>query len=301
MKINLPPQRNARRGFSMLELITMIGMLSTLTVVAFPHFNWMIPRAHASKCMNNMRSLASAVISTAMSDDDGNYPAAGSFKWTDFSSGKVLYSERKGWISWGEAPGSTSKAGGAAIPFSSENEGLLHYAIAHGAIWKKMNGDRSCYQCPAHTQAFKEKTGREPGWSYVMNQEFGYDSNNGSGPLPGWSGRSLSSDGVGNSSPDRRLLFAEIQGVDVEELGLKAKHDATGTEGDGVLQYSKNEVIGFNHNDGWDWVGHVAFADGHVQTIKYPRSGQSLTDITKSFCQGHEVRFSDKRHEDLSK
>ena len=291
----------SRRGFTLLELIVVIGIIGVLMTVAISQFGGATESAKRTKCQANLSNLAKAVIATAQRDEDGNFPAAGSFKWTDFTSGKTLYSERKGWISWNKAPGNTSKGGGATIPFTSGDEEMIRYAITNGAIWKAMNGARSCYQCQAHVAAFHKKTGRDPGWSYVMNQDFGYDSNYGSGPLPGWSGRNLNSDKGGATSADRRLLFAEIQGVDVEAHGLKAKHDAGGTDGDGVLQYSRNEVIGFNHKDGKDWVGHVAFADGHVQAIKYPRSGQSLTEVTKYFCQGHEVKFDGKRYEDLSK
>ena len=109
---------------------------------------------------------------------------------------------------------------------------------------------------------------------------------------------------VANAS--RILMFAELQGVDIDENGydpIKAKGylNAGAPLADGVLDY-KTESMGFNHKTSKRGVsGHAAFADGHVERFFYPRSGSglSLQKLTEALCKGHEVSFDGKGYTDL--
>jgi len=286
-----------KKGFTLVELLVVIGIIGLLAAVTISQFGGATETAKLTQCKANLRNLAIAVQNTAQSNDDGAYPAAGSHKYAHFENGKVRYPERHGWVSWGKAPDANSKGGGAQITFSVSDDEQRRWAITNGAIWTAVGGAVSSYQCPVHAKSFYKANKRNPAWSYVMNQAFGYDSKYGSGPLPSWSGRTFE----GTTNGERLLLFAEIQGVDDEETGLRANTEGSGTEGDGVLQYSKNEVIGFNHMTSRGISGHVAFADGHVETLAYPHGGLSLTELTKALCEGHELRFDGKKYEDMSR
>lgn len=285
-----------RRGFTLLELLVVIGIIGLLAAVTISQFGGVTESAKATQCQTNLRNLAVAVQNIAARDEHGSFPGAGSFKYLKTANRKLEYPEWKGWISWGHAPDQTSKGGGSVVPFSSSDDELLRYAVTNGAIWSAMGGARSSYVCPVHAALCSKRNARQPGWSYVMNQAFGFDSNYGSGPVMNMGTKSLSD--IVNG--DRLLLFAEIQGRDDADRGLVANTDGSGTGGDSVLQYFQNEVIGFNHETSRGLAGHVAFADGHVETLRYPTGGLSLTELTKALCEGHELRFNGKGFEDLS-
>ena len=103
-------------------------------------------------------------------------------------------------------------------------------------------------------------------------------------------------------------MFAELQGADVREPGCDPINassylKASGRQGDAVLRYDAGESIGFNHKTGKRGCsGHVAFADGHVERLAYPRSGSglSLKDLTEKLCRGHEITYDGKGYADLT-
>lgn len=301
MKFNSTPvsvssTTSARRGFTLLELLVVIGIIGILIATSLSLFSGATDNAKATKCQTNMVRLAKAALSAAQKDTvNGVIPHAGSYKYADFSSGKLRYPECRGWISWSKAPGAESKGGGNLIGFSEGSDEVRRYAITNGAIWKAIDGSLDSYQCPVHAEACYKKNKRNPGWSYVMNQAFGYDEKNGGGPLPGWKGKSL--EGLQNG--EKTLLFAEIQGLNSTEYGLTARTEGNGTYGDGVLQYN-NEVIGFNHKRNRGLVGHVVFADAHCESLRYPKGGLSLQKLTEALCKGHDLKFDGKKYEDLT-
>ena len=164
-----------------------------------------------------------------------------------------------------------------------------------GTLWSRLNGSRKLYQCPVHAEACYKRNRRYPGWSYVMNSDFGwaYDGND---ALKAWTGKSHGSFGA----PDRVLMFAEIQGIDDPEYRLVANLNEKGEKGDSVLQHDK-EFIGFNHKQKvGHWAGHVAFVDGHVGKFLVPEKGSiDLKKLTEKLCAGHELQYRSGRYEDL--
>ena len=98
-------------------------------------------------------------------------------------------------------------------------------------------------------------------------------------------------------------MFAELQGADFDAPGytaIKADLKAGVPKGDAILQYDKNENIGFNHKLGKRGItGHVAFTDGHVERLFYPKSSGSVPILTKALCLGHEVSFDGREYVDL--
>jgi len=124
----------------------------------------------------------------------------------------------------------------------------------------------------------------------VMNGKFGFDSD-GKG-VHGFNGQSVKSSTVIGLPPDKVLMFAEVQGLDIDDskhgVSLKALLDGGGTQTDAVLEYTK-EDMGFNHPLGkHKYGGNVAFADGHVETIVMPTK-MKARDLTRYLCQGYDV------------
>ncbi len=297
---------SAKSAFTLLELLVVIGIIGVLSAVMLGLLSGSGDSARAAQCMTNLRGLSVAVLNYAMQNEDGVFPAAGSFKWTSYESG-VSYPIRVGWISWDKGVAANSKGSGKVVTFDESDQDTLRYAITNGCIWATGSKSEKSYQCPIHDAACLKANKRHPGWSYVMNESFYWD--NTGKPSRNWRGQShnginpydTTSKGNVGRPPAKVLLFAEIQGLDDTKRGLKANTGGSGNEGDCVLQYysGKQEVIGFNHpQSGGKLSGHVAFADGHVERFLYPASGDAK-QLTQWLCSGREVSFNGSNYQDL--
>ena len=299
----------ARAAFTLIELLVVIGIIGVLSAVMIGMMRGSSDSARAAQCMTNMRGLAVAAINFAMQDTYGHFPAAGSHKWMCATS-PITYPEHKGWISWNYPhPNNRSKAGGSAIAFDEANRETLLYAITNGCLWAMGGKAEQSYVCPEHDAAFLKANKRHPGWSYVMNESFGWASSGLGKPLKYWTGVSLNDMSVYDTglkyskkrSPDRVLMFAEMQGYTDTKHGLTALTSASGDRGDSVLQYKSTvEAIGFNHPQSSGKIaGHVAFADGHVEKLLYPESG-NVEQLTQWLCSGRQVSFNGTMYRDIT-
>ena len=88
-----------KSAFTLIELLVVIGIIGILSAVMLGLLGGTSDAARATQCMSNLRGLAVATLNFAMQDRDGNYPAAGSCKWTSYENG-VSYPARDAWISW---------------------------------------------------------------------------------------------------------------------------------------------------------------------------------------------------------
>ena len=298
---------STKSAFSLVEMLIVLGIIAVLAGVLLSQFGGATDSARATQCATNLRNLVTAAQSYAMQQDDGYYPAAQSFiyKVPDHKKNKLVERKRVGWISGREE---NEIMNITPVPFNSADEEALRYAITNGAagvMWQAMGATRTAYQCPIHAEAFRKKNGRRPGWSYMMNREFGMTDT--SNKNQSWWGLKMTgsySFDNRSRSPDKVLMFAEYQAITINDSGdsvsLDAKLDASGTEADSVLDYKNGEVIGFNHRvDKRHYAAHVAFTDGHVEKLHKPTSGGiSLKDLTKYLCRGHEVTFRNGSYAD---
>lgn len=305
-----------RKGFSLIELMVVIGILAILIAALLPFMGGSRDSAMNVQCQNNMRNIAQAVLSWAQarSDNLGHFPAAGFYKSVDVGvrggRGKIYYYPHSSWISnHGDVNTlnrtTESKALGSVAHFTEADNEERRFAITNGAIWHAVGESYEVYRCPIHAREFEKKYKHQPGWSYVMNQEFGFNRG-GSGVLS-FFGASLGNDilvstaesglrGKGKQTsrnPDKVLLFAEVQGVDVDDNNISLRAvSGSGNATDAVLEYAQEEM-GFNHKIGkHKYGGNVAFADGHVENFQVPVSGRK--DLTRWLCQGCNVRFDSK-------
>ena len=279
-------ESHARRtGFTMVEIIVVMGIIAILVAVMMPMLSSNRDGALAAQCKNNMRNLAQGVLARAQANSYGHFPSAGHYRYIDgvnVSKKKPIYAPHRPWLSNKgnieslNARLSGDTYSGAVVSFADPDEDV-RTAITNGVIWHAVGTAYEVYRCPVHASNFKKAKGRLPGWSYMMNQEFGYDAN-GSG-VRGFVARCFSSN-IGSHSPDKVLLFAEVQGAKVEDkdhgISLKAVVD--------------RDEIGFTHPLGKGrYGGNVAFADGHVDTITMPTDKNYIKDLTRYLCQGYDV------------
>ena len=311
-------KNNAKSAFTMIEMLVVIGIIGILASVLLATFSGATGSARATQCEANIRNLANAAQTYAMREANGYFPAAGSFNYLDANKirkGKLkrddLIGMRFGWVSGTERRG--DKHPGGVISFNETSDDTLRHALTNGAegvIWQAVDSSRKTYQCPIHAEACRKATGRLPGWSYVMNQEFGYNNENSKRAsafygltMSGLSIYDKNKDKSYRRDPSRVLMFAELQGIDIEDkvhgISISADLKSSGEKADGVLNYA-SESIGFNHDlKRGRYAGHVAFADGHVEKIFLPVGGLQPLKLTEALCQGHELRFDGKKYEDL--
>ncbi|MBQ6010858.1 MAG: type II secretion system protein [Kiritimatiellae bacterium] len=299
-----------RMGFTLIEMLVVLGILGILIAALLPMIGGSRDSALKAKCQNNMRNLAQAVHSWAQarSDNLGHLPAAGFYRSVDHTSRKILYYPHRPWIS---NKGSISMLNSSTasvflgdIAHFTDSEMDCRNAVTNGAIWHAVGAAFEVYRCPVHARAFEQKHNRQPGWSYMMNQEFGYNQDGGNSAIA-FFGATLNANitvattstgyrknGQASRNPDKVLMFAEVQGLDIDDskhgVSLKALLDGGGTQTDAVLEYTK-EDMGFNHPLGkHKYGGNVAFADGHVETIVMPTK-MKARDLTRYLCQGYDV------------
>ena len=295
-----------KRAFTLIELLVVIGILGILIGTLVASFGGSTEKVRTVKCATNMKNLAAAAIAES-------YPFAQSaqYIYTEISrqGDDISYGVHRGWISYLDqntkyplsSPGSFQQCS-----FASKNDDEKLHALTNGAIWKAVGGSHDSYLCPAFVAACRKAGVQNPGWSYQMNAYFGYEKE---------SGKALSTQNDGVNTPtraDRRLLFAEIPALELKPKDAKQTGvsqlppvNLTGENGtkecDGcLLNKAKggNESIGFNHRRNRQIVGHVAFADGHVETIIAPKNGNFL-ELTDWLCQGKDITYQNGSYEDI--
>ena len=301
--------RCARRGgFTLVELIVVIGIIGILAGVLMVSFSGGTESARAAKCLANIRNLAQGAIGHAAAHD--HFPYAGSHASIGVDSNGTIYHERIGWISWlskNDEYNTRRSSGGASTSFHKlpnisaccANDEDAAFAITNGTLWKFVGQNRETYVCPVHANRASKLHGAKARFSYAMSAYFGYDWTQGS--------KAATSDGAGwinmhASRLDRKLLFAELPFAipnandgknEVSEDVAYSTADDTYLV-DCTLQYKASynsksynadwggtaEAIAFNHKSGKRYCAHVAFADGHVEKLLMPKGSGGLDSVT---------------------
>ena len=300
--------RNCSQGFSLVELLVVIGIIAVLASVLFATIGGGTESAKTARCLSNMRNLATACQTYGA--EHGRYPHAGSIEYMtiDESDGvaraKAVYHEEPGWISWAsmgayrDRPTSHRASAAWMTSMYNTNEEENHYCLTNGALSKYVSGNRSTYVCPAHAARHRDAP---PQWSYLMNAYFGWDTSGG-GRAESQNFRHVQYGHL--SRADRVLLFCEVPWTGLVG-SWQPDGNGSGTDCDCVLQYdtgvstktgsngannssgSGNENIGFNHKSGKDTFANVVFADGHVEKLRLPKDGLSdgdLRNLTSCLC-----------------
>ena len=319
-----------KKGFTLVELMVVVGILAILAGALFVTFGNSKDKALAIKCKTNLKNLATCCIGLAMrentryDDSDGRYPQAGS---TEHVVDEDKYVECKGWISWlsegnyrtpdNDNSDEVDENGDEVVKykeyatshqsdipecsFDNDVEEEYMYALTNGVMWKAIGANQNAYVCPFHKQVCKGAH-----WSYVMNAKFGFNYDK--------SGNPAGSMGIKYHNLNRAehiLLFAEIPFTDPSllkgttvSLPEPILSDTNDNRSDAILQYyrlnkeakwkrwnGKEESIGFNHQVGREVFAPVAFADGHVEEFRAPKD-DSYEKLTTWLCRGVDVTYA---------
>lgn len=297
-----------KKAFTMVEMLVVIGIIGML-LASLVYYLGNTESAHAVKCKANLKNLANAVqAACVLINDDPYYPLAGSVEASTVNlssrNNKETFYEYPGWVSWNSdgayrnKPRNHASSAGWFISAYNQDDEVREYCITNGTLYRYVQNPDS-YVCPRHLK--KMPSDKRPGWSYVMNGRFGYDRTEGGDAIADYY------PGIKKASVKAHttLLFAELQWEDY--TGEKPDFSSgSGFKNDCTLQYTNSdggEVIGFNHKAGKDVVAHVAFADGHVDVIYYPKKGMSkndLEELTELLCKGvdYEIRNGSVRRLD---
>jgi prepilin-type N-terminal cleavage/methylation domain-containing protein/prepilin-type processing-associated H-X9-DG protein len=287
-----------KSGFTLMELLVVIVIISLLAGMLFPVFSRIQDRGREVKCTSNLRQLHTAAMSFVNDPaNKGRLPRSASEQVLEYDEETGGYSEwwRKGWVE--SYPVNTEQN----ESFWWEDGGSNGtFCIQNGTLFQYLGdaGDESVYVCP--TMAMKardEMTGekRNVTRSYGMNMSLSH-------------AKYTDIDGL-----SRKILFADqgFEKVSTSEDGvalqsLKEVNDDTddsaltdGEEGsrrfnrqiDGSIDYKTQS--GDNKAETREYIGELhgrkpgqgtgmanaVFADGHVEKVGYVH--------TKYVCEGN--------------
>jgi len=290
---------NRQHGFTLVELLVVIGIIGLLAAALITNMVSGLESGRALKCKANLKNLAQAVSSYAVSqsgdDDDASIPPAGSFEYTrvDHETLEFWYFSSSAWVMWVPSGGiwpyrSNKSERGNMTPsiFYDKTTGSNSKAftsITNGVLWAYVGKDASLYICETHKKVVERDLKARVYRSYVMNRYFGFDDQNN----PASYRRAVNMGSINESgTASIRVLFAELPGQEGQ-----TKKSFSIEESDSVLNPERNEYLGFNHKVGNKWIAHVAFADGHVDGVVQPdgASTTDLKDLTTQLCNGTEI------------
>jgi prepilin-type N-terminal cleavage/methylation domain-containing protein len=224
-------KRDARCGFTLLELLVAIGIIAVLIAVLLPVLGKARAQANRAVCLSNIRQLGAAILMYC-NDNNGWFPTCA--VWATGSAYKQFPDD---WVHW------------------QANRKLENSAIAtYVGAGEKL---RSLLRCPADTfDGRKPHLAIAPGqgpylYSYNMNQTIGLNGI----PYPG--GRTRITQW---SAPGRKMMLTESREIYNDaawwSLTPLAWRHGTGTSrGNAVL--SSGQKMGINVS--------AVFIDGHAE------------------------------------
>ena len=263
-----------KHAFTLIELLVVIGIIGILAGILMSTSMSATESARATRCLNNLRSLANACSAYSMEGksekhyptNGGYFPLAGSLETCYSGPTGDSFGEFVGWLSWlsydypfgkpGEDKAASSHQHVENCPYwGTGDQKRDHFIFTHGAIWKAVGKTTDVFVCPTHKRLCGQHGVDNPLFSYQMNAYFGYDQTQGQGDsgLPYEVESSYGKKSGGLARADRVLLFAEIpatvdkgSGVALGDSILNYHATVKGTEY-GADWKGKAESIGFNH------------------------------------------------------
>jgi prepilin-type N-terminal cleavage/methylation domain-containing protein/prepilin-type processing-associated H-X9-DG protein len=283
-----------KRAFTLLEMLVVLAIIGILAAILLRQITKAKEAGLATQCKANLKSLYQASLNYAVVNRGGG-PYAQPSEWQDDQG---IYHNREGWVTWVMGGGNptprstlwTNSPTGSQAP-TTLGSGLPNcygvdakLSIQHGTLWDYTDKNLKSYVCPKFAQ--KAICGRSDAMrSYAMSTNM-----SGSSPLQ------ISTEAC------RTMLYAELQPWlrDPRWRGSPAVcgccADNVSVRGNnGILDPVKiqedlygmlDDSIGFLHQMGGLYCGHVVFCDGHVEAVPLEKVGGAWINRTMDACTG---------------
>ena len=236
---SLPASTRDVQGFTLVELLVVIGIIAVLIGILMPVLSKARAAANLTVCKSNIRQLGNAILMYCQ-ENDGYFPTAGLFANGSYAQFP------DDWIHWQENR-------------SISDSGIAKY-VGSGEQLRKLA------RCPAeveeiHSAGSTAKPGEGPyKFSYGMNYAFGVNTN----PYPGGARTKIT---VCRSAA-RKILLTEV----FEKFSNCAGWSYTVplTHRHGRTLATKNALL-WNESLVGRWMGRnvsAFFVDGHVEGIE---------------------------------
>lgn len=274
-----------KRGFTLLEMLVVIGIISVLATLLIPKFSAISENARSLRCKSKLKSLGAAALTYNSMYGQMPLGADAKMKWLN-DSGNLQYRLGRGWVCGGQ-PGKNypdfseslkeSRDTGTDItlvdPVYYGQDGYT--AITNGSLWTLM-GNVDAYMCETFRKGTKIK---DPMRSYMMNRLFALPDRGKYVDLQGQEiGRFYP------KIPEQKTTWNSEEYAQDSKTLLFAEMELTGKTGrSGVVDFDEN--IGFLHKVGRRDAANVCFADGHVETLLKPTGGGVSAYVTW-LCSG---------------
>ncbi len=305
-----------KTGFSLLELIVVIGVLAVLGTIMMGQFGKSMASARNVKCLSNLRTLTQAYLNCHGQE----YLRATCAESYNTEIGVPQYVISAGWIMWyadsyenNPSPIKMTQMGMYGPQGDRHDEERRMKCIKSSRMWDAVRHSHNAYLCPLHADITQQRSGGKlkPYWSYILNGYFRWAKDDEPGDVQANKGRQSLAEGPFASVPDLFMIFCETQMEPIKGLPEPEYTEKYTLGTDMVMQYDGEEglieygggdpeVIGFNHTVGNKRTAHISFADGHVEQLTLPLVGKgkdatadlaNLRDLTAWLCGGASITF----------